>query len=131
MTDGSFMEETVMQAYSMDLRVRVMADVDSGMSPKAASKKYRVSADWVRKLIRFRRETGDFGPRKQRVSHATKLDDHLKQLEQLVAAKPDSTLRELSKALPVSVGVSTVWRALRRLHLTFKKSSACRGAVAA
>ncbi len=120
-----------MQAYSMDLRVRAMADVDHGMSTKAVAKKYSVSADWVRKLIRFRRETGDFGPRAQRVSHATKLDGHLEQLEQLVAEKPDATLKELRDALEVSVGVSTIWRALRRMQITFKKSSACRGTAAA
>ena len=113
-----------MQPYSMDLRVRVMADVDCGMGTNAVAKKYRVSADWVRKLKRFRRETGDFGPRKQRVSHATKLDSHLEELQQLVADKPDSTLKELCAALSVSVSQSTVWRALRRLQMTFKKSSA-------
>jgi len=32
-----------MEAYSMDLRVRVMADVDAGMGTKAAAEKYRVS----------------------------------------------------------------------------------------
>ena len=120
-----------MQPYSMDLRVRVMADVDSGMGTNAVAKKYRVSADWVRKLKRFRRETGDFGPRKQRVSHATKLDGHLEELQQLVADKPDSTLEELCAALSVSVSQSTVWRALRRLQMTFKKSSARPGATAA
>ena len=61
-----------MEAYSMDLRVRVMADVDGGMGTNAVARKYSVSPDWVRKLKRFRRETGDFGPRKKRVSHATK-----------------------------------------------------------
>ena len=120
-----------MQAYSMDLRVRVMADVDQGMSTKLVAEKYRVSADWVRKLKRFRRETGDFGPRKQRVSRTTKLDQHLDELQQLVAKKPDATLKELREALGVSVGLSTIWRALRRLQFTFKKSSACRGTATA
>ena len=120
-----------MQAYSMDLRVRVMADVDNGMGTNAVAEKYRVSADWVRKLKRFRRETGDFGPRKQRVSNATKLDDHLDELQQLVAETPDATLKELRKEIGVSVGESTIWRALRRLQITFKKSSACRGTAAA
>jgi transposase len=85
----------------------------------------------VRKLKRFRRETGDFGPRKQRVSHATKLDNHLEQLQQLVAKKPDATLKELRDQLGVSVSASSIWRALRRLQITFKKSVACRGAAAA
>lgn len=38
-----------MQAYSMDLRVRVMADVDGGeMTMRAIAKKYSVREDWIR-----------------------------------------------------------------------------------
>jgi len=110
-----------MQAYSMDLRVRVMADVDAGLGTKATADKYRVSADWVRKLKRFRRQTGSFAARKQRVSHATKLDQELPRLVQLVAERPDATLRELREALGVSVALGTIWRMLRRLQITFKK----------
>ena len=110
-----------MTPYSMDLRVRVMADVDDGMGTTAVAQKYRVSADWIRKLKRLRRETGSFGPRQQRVSHATKLDEHLPRLEQLVAQQPDATLKELRDALGAKASLSSVWRALRRLQLTFKK----------
>jgi len=110
-----------MEAYSMDLRVRVMADVDAGMGTKAAAEKYRVSPDWVRKLKRFRRQTGSFAARKQRVSHATKLDRELPRLKQLVEARPDATLRELREELGSPVGLATVWRALKRLQITFKK----------
>ncbi len=49
-----------MEAYSMDLRVRVMADIDSQMRTNAVAKKYSVSAGWIRKLKRLRRETGSF-----------------------------------------------------------------------
>ena len=110
-----------MQAYSMDLRVRVMADVDAGLGTTETAKKYRVSPDWVRKLKRFRRQTGSFAPRQQRVSHATKLDEQLPRLQQLVEERPDATLREIREALGVSVALGTIWRALRRLQFTFKK----------
>lgn len=110
-----------MEAYSMDLRVRVMADVDNGLGTKAAAEKYRVSPDWVRKLKRFRRQTGSFAPRQQRVSHATKLDKDLPRLELFVQEQPDATLKELREALGASVGLATIWRALKRLQITFKK----------
>ena len=110
-----------MQAYSMDLRVRVMADVDQGLGTKATAQKYRVSPDWVRKLKRFRRQTGSFAARKQRVSHATKLDSQLPQLEQLVQQQPDATLKELRDALAAPVALGTIWRALQRMQITFKK----------
>jgi len=105
----------------MDLRVRVMADVDGGMTTKATADKYRVSTDWIRKLKRLRRETGSFAPRKQRVNKATKLDHDLPRLEQLVKDRPDATLKELRAALGCEASTSCVWRALRRLKITFKK----------
>lgn len=105
----------------MDLRERVMVDVDGGLGTKAAAEKYRVSQDWVRKLKRLRRETGSFGPRQQRVSHATKLDNDLPRLEQLLKERPDATLKEIRTALGCEASVSCIWRALRRLQVTFKK----------
>jgi transposase len=110
-----------MEAYSMDLRLRVMADVDREMGTDAVAEKYSVSPGWIRKLKRFRRETGSFAPRAQRVSHVTKLDNELPRLEKLIQEQPDATLRELRLALGVQVGLATVWRALKRLQMTFKK----------
>lgn len=123
-----------MQAYSMDLRERVMADVDAGLGTEAAARKYRVSASWVRKLKRQRREVGHFAPLEQRLSHESKLDAHLERLDGLVRQKPDATLEELQAQLTqqnVQAGRVTVWRALKKLGLTFKKSPARRRARAA
>jgi transposase len=107
----------------MDLRERVMADVDGGMKVEDAATKYRVSVGWIGKLKRIRKQTGGIAPIKQRVSHVTKLDDALPQLEQLVQKQPDATLKELRDSLGLTVGVSTIWRALKRLQYTFKKKS--------
>src|SRR4029078_11063424 len=62
------------EAYSMDLRSRVIADCDAGLGNRQAAEKYKVSPSWVRKLKQIRRETGQIGPRPQRVSLATQLD---------------------------------------------------------
>jgi transposase len=70
-----------MRAYSMDLRERVMADVDGGMKSRDAAIKYRVSVHWISKLKRIRKQTGSIAAIQQRVSHVTKLDDALSQLE--------------------------------------------------
>jgi len=110
-----------MEAYSLDLRRRVIADSQEGMSAKDLAKKYRVSPSWVRGLKRRHHQTGEIGPRQQRVSHRSKLDEHLPQLQQLVQEHPDATLAELRQRLGVPVSVATLWRTLRRLQLTFKK----------
>ena len=108
--------------YSMDLRSRVVADVDAGLKPVEVAQKYRVSRSWVYKIIRFRRETGSCAARQQRRCRSTKLAAVVSQLEQAVLQKPDATLRE---QLNLPVGLSTIWRALQRMHFTFKKSPAC------
>ncbi len=112
-----------MEAYSMDLRRRVVADSDEGMGTTALAKKYRVSESWIRNLKRWRRESGQIGPRPQRVHHETKLDAHLERLQELVRQQPDATLVELREQLGVEVSISTISRVLRRMHMTFKKKS--------
>ena len=55
-----------MKAYSLDLRERVLNDVDDGMDAPAAAKKYSVSPSWVRRLKQRRAATGEVGPRAYR-----------------------------------------------------------------
>jgi transposase len=95
-----------MKAYSLDLRVRVLADCDAGLGTMTVARKYRVSDSWVRNLKRRRRETGEVGPRQQRVSHATKLDAHQERLRQMVTQQPDATLLELQRRLGVPVALA-------------------------
>ena len=110
-------------AYSMDLRTRVLMDADAGRSSKELAEQYHVSRAWVDALKQRRRETGAFAPRQQtkfrgRALAASDLDH----LAALVAARPDATLAEIREALRTSAGVTTIWRALRQLDLTFKKN---------
>ena len=53
-----------MKAYSLDLRQRVLKDVDAGMSTREVATKYDVSESWVRRLKQRLRETGEIGPRR-------------------------------------------------------------------
>lgn len=114
-----------MRAYSLDLRERVMMDVDAGMKIREISDKYRVTTKWIGDLRKLRAETGSLEPRHGKPGPKPKLAAHAEQLAQLVKAQPDASLEELREQLPVAVGSTTVWRALRVLEFTFKKSSAC------
>ena len=109
-----------MQAYSMDLRERVIADCDAGLGTKAVAQKYSVSPAWVRRLKQHRRERGDIVPRTGGGSRGCKIDRQ--QLAELVEAHPDATLVELRDRLGVAVTPWAVGKALRELGLTFKKS---------
>ena len=113
-----------MQAYSMDLRERVGADREADLRTAEVADKYRVSPAWVRRLLRRYRQTGQLAPKPRTRYRAPLLQPHLPQLEALIAAQPDATLAELRTALGVPVGLSTVWRAVRQLGLTVKKSPA-------
>jgi transposase len=84
-----------MWAYSMDLRVRVLAQ--------------------------RRRETGEVAPRAGRPGPSPALAAHHDRLRQLVRDHPGLTAGKYRDRLGVGVAVLTVWRALRRLGLTHKK----------
>jgi len=107
------------QAYSMDLRQRVIADCDAGLGTQAVAVKYSVSPAWVRRLKQHRRERGDIRPRTGGGSRGYKIDRQ--KLAGLVAEQPDATLVELRDRLGVDVTPWAVCKALRELGLTFKK----------
>ena len=115
-----------MHAYSLDLRERVVADREAGLGTAAVAHKYRVSPAWVRRLMQRYRATGQLAPKPRTPSRVPRLTPHLPRLVALIAAQPDATLAELRAALGVPVSLTTVWRAVRQLGLTVKKSPARR-----
>lgn len=119
------------KAYSVDLRERVVADYDEGMRAVELIRRYRVSERWVYKLLKQRRETGGLEPLKGKAGRKPKLEGYRQELEALVGKRPDATLEELRRELPIPVCVTTVWKALKDFQITLKKSPARRGAAKA
>lgn len=112
-----------MKAYSIDLRARVLAACDDGMGTAEAAEAFSVSPAWVRRLKQRRRETGEVGPRVQaRRGPAPALEPEYGRLRDLNRAEPDLTPAEVRDRLGLRAAPLTVWRALRRLGLTVKKS---------
>jgi transposase len=112
-----------MKAYSMDLRARVLAACDDGMGTAEAAEAFAVSPAWVRRIKQRRRETGEVAPRTPaRCGPAPALAAHAGRLWDLVRDHPDETAAAYRDRLGVRVAALTVWRMLRRLGLTFKKS---------
>lgn len=111
-----------MKAYSMDLRERVLADCDDGMATAEVADAHRVSAAWVRRLKQRRRETGEVAPRVARPGPPQVLAGESDRLREVVRANPDRTAAEYRQLLGTPAATVTVWRALRRLGLTHKKS---------
>ena len=117
-----------MKPYSVDLRQRVIDDCDAGVSTTAVAAKYSVSPSWVRKLKKQKRDTGSIEPITATPGPKPTLAAHEDRLRELVRAKPDRTASEYQELLGVEVAVVTVWRAIRRLGLTHKKSDPRGGA---
>jgi transposase len=111
-----------MEAYSLDLRKRVLARCDAGHGTKQVAQEFDVSPAWVRRLKQRRRERNTIAPVARRMPDQHKLkEDDRRELRQLIDQNPDATLVELRKMLGGKASVVTVWRALRDLRLSLKK----------
>ena len=110
-----------MHAYSLDLRWRVLADCDRGLSTRAVATKYIVSESWVRRLKQRRRATGELAPRQPAAGPKPSWQAYADKLREAVRQTPDATLEELRDRLELTVALSTLWRAVATLGLSVKK----------
>lgn len=108
-----------MEAYSTDLRAKVLAAYDRGMKTKAIAEAFGVSASWARRVKQRRRQHGEVAPRPRVGKHHVKIDRV--RLAELVSKQPDATLAELRSGLAIACSLSAIWAALRQLGLSYKK----------
>jgi transposase len=119
--------------YSMDLRERVVAAVDGGMSCHAAAKRFGVAASSAIKWVRRVRETGSAAPG-QMGGHKPNILSGPNRDWLLERAATDFTLRGLVAELAergVKVDYVQVWRFVHAEGLSFKKKRAARRATPA
>jgi len=106
-------------AYSQDLRNRVLAAYDRGMTTKPIAQLFQISPAWARRIKQRRRESGEHAARPMGGVRVVKID--LEQLRKLVREQPDATIRQLHQRLDAKCVESAVGMALSRLGLSFKK----------
>jgi transposase len=111
-----------MAAISMDLRVRIFEARQAGESTAEVADRFAVSPAFVRRLMQRHRDTGSLAPKATRRGPQPRLAGQADELRQLNAQHPDLTPREIRDRLGLAASALTVWRMLRRLGLTFKKS---------
>ena len=111
-----------MTAYSMDLRERVLKDVDAGLKTAAVARTYAVSSAWVRRLKQRRAATGEVGPRAQRHGRVPAAVTHAEAIREAVRQAPDATLDEYRRRFHLPLSRAALARALVVLGLTRKKS---------
>jgi transposase len=112
-----------MRSYSMDLRVRVLADCDAGVGTSAVARTFSVSPAWVRRLKQRRAAGRGVAPAEGRPGPKPALaaGPDADRLAALARAEPDLSAAEYRDRLGLPCHPTTVWRALRRMGLTFKK----------
>jgi len=126
-------EGSMGKAYSMDLRERVVADLEAQLPVAAVARKYRVSQWWIHQLKRRRLATGSIAPAPQGGYKARALADSVAVLEALIEEHRDATLDELRECLRaggVEVKRTTLWNNLQYIGMSLKKTRARRRAGA-
>ena len=119
------------QAYSQDLRDRVLLSVDRGLGAYKVAALFDVSVSYIYKALARRRNTGDRGPNLNRGHRPRKLSTEQEAaLAAHIKANPDITLARLQDWLEIMHGVrlsdGAIWSAVDRLGLSFKKNPARR-----
>lgn len=118
-----------MQAYSLDLRQKVLASALRGdRTIREVAELFGVGTSFVNKLLDLHRTDQDLAPRPHGGGYPARLlPRHEKLLRSRVRHHKDATLEELRDHLAehdgLAVSVSTVSRALIRLDLGRKKKS--------
>src|SRR5512135_3789416 len=112
-----------MRPYSTDLRARVAAAIDHHEgSLRQIARTFRVRRAFLVRLLQRRHAAGTLVPKPHGGSPPPALGpDDRQRLDELIRAQPDATLEQLRQRGGFRCSLTTVWRALRRRGLTYKK----------
>jgi len=118
------------RALSRDLRDRVVAAVEGGVSCRRAAERFGVSAASAIRWRQLALRHGTPMARPQGGDRRTaKIEEHASFLLDAIEQQPDPTLAELREMLAargVSVSIATLWRFFARHGITRKKRLATR-----
>lgn len=118
--------------YSIDLRGRVISDVETGASRREAAERYGLSPSVVVIWMQRFEETGSVAAKPSGGS-TSPLEAHAEFLLGLIRQKPDLTLDEIVATMrkqKIAGSRSAVWRFFDRRNISFKKNSVRGGAEA-
>ena len=115
-----------MNAYSEDLRLRIVAAVEKGQSLPTVAARFAVSLASVKRYVRQWRTTGALTARRHPGKARAIPPEADDRLQALLGVDPDATLAEYcarwKEETGVAVSASTMCRAQQRLGWTVKKS---------
>ena len=114
------------RSLSMDLRERVVAAVEGGLSRRQAAGRFGVSVSSAIRWLQLAAREGTPAPKRLGGDRRSdRIEAHGAAIRAKVAEKPDMTLAELRAWLRaehgISVAISTLWRFFGRHGLSLKK----------
>ena len=120
------------RGYSKDLRVRVIAFVETGEAAREAARHFGIGDSTAIRWVRRFRDTGSALAKPGTGHSRSPLKTHEQWLLELVARQPDLTLEEIRARLAathaLAVGIGSVWRFYDRHGISFKRNRARRRA---
>ena len=122
-----------MNAYSQDLRERVLRAVACGERPTAIAARLEVSRVWVYQVAKRFKQSGQRGSLPMGGHRRSRVAALESTLREWIKAEADVTLAELCARLGergIAIKVPALWHQLNKWKLTFKKNSTRQRAVA-
>ena len=120
------LETVEMRAYSLDLREKIIASHEEGVSIRKLAKRFRVSRGTVWNLIKLKRETGAIVPKPPTGGTRGQLAAKETELAEMVRKYLDYTLEEYceywDEQRGIRVSASTMCRELQKQRWTLKKA---------
>lgn len=116
-----------MQAYSQDLRDRVLRAVARGERPSDIARRFEVGRMWVYQVARRYRDSGERASRPVGGYRRSRLADWEGVLRGWIKQQPDLTLAQLCERLAargVDIKIPALWHQLNNWGLSFKKNPA-------
>lgn len=112
---------------SVDLRSRVVAEVEAGSSRRAAARRFKVGESSAIRWVALKAATGSLEPQRGRKSRSP-LEPHEDWLLELTAQEPDLTLEQVVRRIGEELGLKTTDSSVDRFYdrhgVTFKKKRA-------
>jgi len=113
------------KALSVDLRERVIAAVESGVSGRQVALRFEVSPSSVSRWRGMLVQEGGIAPKRQGGDRRSgRIEAYAELILNAVTAAPDITLAELQAMLEdegLTVGIGSIWRFFDRRKITLKK----------
>ena len=114
-----------MRAYSNDLREKVLKALHNEQSAEQVAIRFDVSMSWVYKIKKRFQDTGSYEALRRSGRPKKLSEEDVNKISDMLKANPSLTLDEIKEKVKFKASCTTIYRALQRLKLTYKKNTFC------